>query len=209
MARKKTSSPETEPAAPVERTIAFKAFDANFQCRGYQYEVGKTYRHEGEVVICQSGFHAVENYMDVWTYYPLHGSRYAEVELVGPVVRHDEDSKIAGAEIVIKAELKLPEFIKRATTRLVEWITSKADSNIATGDSGHAAATGYNSVAVSLGYAGTAMAGPQGAIMLACYDDDGNLLAVAASKVGENGVEPNVAYRLTADGEFVKVEAAS
>ena len=38
--------------------IAYKAFDENMQCRGYQYAVGETYTHDGRVEMCSSGFHA-------------------------------------------------------------------------------------------------------------------------------------------------------
>ena len=28
----------------------FKGFDKNMQCRVFQFEIGKTYRHEGEIM---------------------------------------------------------------------------------------------------------------------------------------------------------------
>ena len=34
---------------------AYKGFDKEFKCLGFQYEVGKAYEHDGDVVACQSG----------------------------------------------------------------------------------------------------------------------------------------------------------
>ena len=42
---------------------AYKAFDKNLQCRGFQYEVGKTYETD-EADICSTGFHACEMPLD-------------------------------------------------------------------------------------------------------------------------------------------------
>lgn len=53
-----------------EKIIAYKAMDKNMQCRGKQYEVGKTY-HEDEADCCKAGMHACENPLDVLHYYPL------------------------------------------------------------------------------------------------------------------------------------------
>ena len=80
--------------------------------------------------------------------------------------------------------------------------TGNASPAATTGYASPAAATGKNSIAAALGINGTAKAAAGGAIVLAAYDDDFNLVAVRASLVGQNGVEPGIAYRLTAAGEF-------
>ena len=165
MARK----PKTSVSAPVTpeapRIVAYKGFNRDWTCRGFQYEVGKTYTTDAAVVRCASGgFHSCENPFDVWTYYPLAGNVFAEVEVGGQIDREvGGDSKITSAEITIKAELHLPDFIKRA----VAWVLDNAKGNTATGyrghaaatgDSGHAAATGYRGHAAATGYSGHAAA---------------------------------------------------
>lgn len=61
---------------------AYKAFDINFKCRDFQYEVGKKYKTD-KAVICESGFHACTNPLDCWNYYDITNCRYAVVEIGG------------------------------------------------------------------------------------------------------------------------------
>ncbi len=79
----------------------------------------------------------------------------------------------------------------------------------ATGDQGAASATGKASVAVSTGWEGRAKAAAGCAIVLAFRDDEGAIVHIRASKVGENGIQPDTLYTLTADGEFVEIAAAT
>lgn len=48
---------------------AYKGFNPDMTCRGFKYEVGKEYEHEGHVELCESGFHACENPFDVLDFY--------------------------------------------------------------------------------------------------------------------------------------------
>ena len=92
----------------TEKNIAYKAFDKNMQCRGFQFEVGAHYEHNGKVEPCKSGFHACKNPLDVWNYYPIN-SRYAIVEIAGDVVDSGSDSKVACSNISIVQEITLTE----------------------------------------------------------------------------------------------------
>ncbi|EEC0800516.1 hypothetical protein ADQ57_002805 [Salmonella enterica subsp. enterica] len=75
-----------------------------------------------------------------------------------------------------------------------------------TGDWSAAEVSGSQSVAASLGIEGKAMASEGGAIVLCYRDEDGELIHIRASKVGENGIMPNTWYQLDEDGEFVECE---
>ncbi|EOX4865029.1 hypothetical protein ABW488_001645 [Haemophilus influenzae] len=132
--------------------IAYKGFKQDWTCRGYQYEVGKTYEHKGNVKACESGFHACEYPLDVLSYYSPAVSKFAVVKMSGETSKDSDDTKIASAKITIETEINLPEMIKKA----VEWIKGKVDWDAAkvsnTGDQSAATNTGYRSVATNTGY---------------------------------------------------------
>ncbi|MEF0783206.1 hypothetical protein AAIH17_25095 [Pseudomonas aeruginosa] len=298
-------------AASEEVVTAYKGFKQDLTCRGYQFEIGGTYKHEGEVEACSSGFHSCEYPLDVFGYYAPGESRFAIVKASGQLSRHDDDSKIASATLVVEAEISMPTMISRA----LDWIMSKVDKSVEqtvvgetasntgyqsaasntgnrsaasntgnrsaasntgyqsaasntgyqsaasntgyqsaasntgdysaasntgnrsaasntgnrsaasntgnrsaasnTGDYSAASNTGYQSaaevsgkesVAASLGIEGRARASAGSAIVLCHRDDEGRLIHIRASKVGENGVEPDTWYQLNAEGEFVEFD---
>ena len=139
---------------------AYKGFDQDLKCRGFQFEIGKTYKHKGEVSVRNSGFHACENPLAVFEYYPP-TSRFAIVKCAGKISKDIDDTKIACGELTVEAEIRLPELISEA----VEWIHSRVDlenkkiSNTGyqsvagnTGDQSVASNTGDQSVASNTGY---------------------------------------------------------
>jgi hypothetical protein len=128
---------------------AYKGFDKDLECRNMQYVIGKSYTHNGDVKLCESGFHSCENPLDVLNYYDLCESRFARVTASGTIARHNkQDSKIASASITIDAEIKLPEFIISAVNYLIDLCKSASGSNsqlAASGDNSQLAASGDNS----------------------------------------------------------------
>ncbi|EJR2034477.1 hypothetical protein NYG11_002704 [Salmonella enterica subsp. enterica serovar Kentucky] len=200
----------------TKEIVTFKGFNKDLTCRDFQFAIGETFHHDGKVEACGSGFHACECPFDVFSYYPPAESRYAETISFGVIDREEEgDTKIASASITIKSELTLPQFIQRG----IEWIWSKIDKSleqqIMTGNRSAATNTGYQSaaevsgsqsVAASLGIEGKARASEGGAIVLCYRDEDGELIHIRASKVGENGIMPDIWYQLNEDGEFVECE---
>ena len=97
---------------------SYKGFDKNMKCRGFQYEVGKEYEMDGEIKCCNRGFHACKSPMEVWDYYDMLDSRYAEVEQSGKIDAGENSTKVCSSRIKIKAELKLADIINIG----VEWL---------------------------------------------------------------------------------------
>lgn len=58
----------------------YKATDNNMQCRGYQFELGVWHKHDGDVVMCESGFHFCEYPSGPWAFYGGNNTRVFEVE---------------------------------------------------------------------------------------------------------------------------------
>ena len=301
--------------------IAYKGFGSDWKCRGHQYEIGKTYEHEGKVEACKSGFHSCEYPLDVFSYYAPSESKFAVVKAGGEISKGDDDSKIASTKITIEAELNIPKLVQKAVDFImgkINWTnkqsntgdrsaatntgyrsaaTNTGDQSAATntgnwsaatntgnwsaatntgnwsaatntgnwsaatntgnwsaatntgyrsaatntGDRSAATNTGYrsaatntgnwsaatntgnwsaatntgyqsvaevsgeHSIAASLGEKSKARAGVNGAIVCVYRNDDGELIHIRASKVGENGIKPDTWYTLNKNGEFIEV----
>ena len=107
-----------------KKIIAYKGFDENLCCRGFQYEVGKEYEQEGEIKCCDNGFHACTNPFDVLNYYKANGkNRFCEVEQSGEINADNSDSKQSSSKIKIKAEIGMAGLFKAG----VEWIKEKTN----------------------------------------------------------------------------------
>ena len=101
---------------------AYKGFDKNMQCRGFQYEEGKEYTTD-KAELCNSGFHACENPLDCFGYYNPAESVFHEVELDATDEKSNNDSKRVGKRIKIGARLDVAgickahfEYVKEHTT---------------------------------------------------------------------------------------------
>ena len=135
---------------------SYKGFDKNMQCRGFQYEVGKEYEMDGEIKCCKQGFHACKSPIEVWDYYDMLSSRYAEVEQSCKIDKEENSTKVCSSRIKIKAELKLADIIKVG----VEWlkdITSptKVKTDIAKNDNGgYSAQIGSSGDSAKIGSSG-------------------------------------------------------
>ena len=139
---------------------AYKGFDKNLKCRNFQFEVGGEYE-EKNAKLCDAGFHACENPLNVFNYYNPADSRYCEVELKGLSGEESPDSKVCGKQIKIGVEIGLKGLIEAGVKFILEkidWSNSKESNtgnySAATNTGHHSAATntGYHSAATNTGY---------------------------------------------------------
>ena len=202
---------------------SYKAFDKNMRCRNFQYEVGKEYEMDGEIKCCNRGFHACKNPLEVWDYYDMLNSRFAEVEQSGKIDEEGNSTKVCSSHIKIKAELKLADIIKVG----VEWlkdITSpskfKTDSALndngyrnkqigSSGDSAKIDSTGEDSVIMCAGNSSIAKAKVGSWITLAewkwSYEKKHNVpVCVKTEYVDGENIKADTWYRLQ-KGEFIEV----
>ena len=162
------------------------------------------------MVICESGFHSCLDPLDCLNYYDITDSKLAEVELSGATKKHGEDSKRASAEITIKAELTLPDFIKQAVDWTLahtkgktqaasgDWSTQAASGDCskqaASGYGSKVEATGDNAVIASAGRATKAKGAKGTWISLAEYKDQRECIGFATGCIGKKGLKADTWY---------------
>ena len=134
----------------------FKGFDKDLKCRGFQYEVGKTYEQEGEAVCCEKGFHFCENPLEVFYYYPPCTSRFCQVEGGGSVDKSEDDSKVATSHIHISEEIGLNGLIDEGVKFILDKVNFKDTKSTNTGDYSVSTRTTRYSVAINKGGHSTA-----------------------------------------------------
>jgi hypothetical protein len=165
-AHKPHKHPEDQPMKneSLPPVTSIKGFDSKLQCRGFQFEFGKTYTVEGNIKACQDGFHACpvdDHPLSVFEYYPPAGSRFVEVVQDGE--RDKEGTKLASATITIGIEVSLGDLAVRAA----KWVFDRAiwkDAPNVSGDNKAATASGTRGAATASGDQGAATAsGDQGA----------------------------------------------
>ena len=174
--------------------VAYKGFNNDLSCRDFQYEVSKEYEIKGEIKCCERGFHACESPMEVFDYYDMFNSRFAEVEQSGQIDKEDDNksTKICSSRIKIKAELNLADIINIG----IEWLkditsSSKVKADIDLNDNGcYSAKIGSSGNYAQIGSSGDyAKIGSSG-----CYakiGSSGNYAQIGSSgesaKIGSSG----------------------
>ena len=102
---------------------AYKGFNKDMTCRGFQYKEGETYELEGEPILCERGFHACLNPLDCFGYYNgqigkdvVFHEVYLEDVSNGKKYEGD-DSKVVARKITIGREITPSEMKDIASGR--------------------------------------------------------------------------------------------
>ena len=151
---------------------AFKGFNKDLTCRGYQYEEGKEF-HTERAECCDTGFHACEYPLDCFGYYDPAHSVYHEVELSGEMDKSGDNTKVCATDIKIGARLSIAGLVKMAIDFTMSKVNKEAGSDerhgfasatgdygasSATGDCGASSATGNCGASSATGYKGASSA---------------------------------------------------
>ena len=204
---------------------AYKGFDKDLKCKGFQYEVGKEYE-EANAALCKKGFHACENPLDTFRYYRPTDSRYCEVDVDDNGERNSTDSKVCGKHIKISAEIGLKGVINAGVRFVFDKCESATEENAsgwsgnaaasgnlgnaaASGERGNAAASGDSGTAVVTGFAGRATALGEQCLAVAWGEDSlargtvGNWIVVSERDDDGNIIDVKIAK---VDGDTVKAD---
>ena len=130
---------------------AYKAFDSNLRCRGFQYVVGETYQHTGDVLVCGSGFHACRDAGNLFKYYSPAGSRFCEVKMWGTISEEDQHDKTASSHVEIVREITLLDLVNKFNVN-VSSSTGDWAASSSTGYKAASSSTGYKAASSSTGY---------------------------------------------------------
>ena len=206
---------------------AYKGFDKNMQCRGFQFADGETY-HEETAKLCESGFHACEMPLDVLNYYaPGECSIYREVTLDEVTDEPSNDSKRCAKTITIGKELGIGglieaqlEFVKEKSSHSSETTQVHGVAEVFC-DRGAAQATGHRGAAQATGYQGAAQATGKASVAAGCgfkcrvmgalgcaifaveRTPNGTIISVASAIVDGKKIKPDTWYKCIG-GKFVE-----
>ena len=204
---------------------AYKGFNKDMTCRGFQFEEWKEYTlPDGEEAkLCESGFHACETPVDCLRYYEPGSSIYREVELDATEEKRDDDTKRVGKSIRIGAEIDIACMVKAHFEYRKAHCTNEQNAEpgkpASAGYRGAASAGSYGAAcsrgSVSVGKNGVACVrgndvkarGGLGAVLLIAEENvnDYDLAAWKAAVVDGETIKADTWYELK-DGKFVEVE---
>ena len=123
---------------------AYKGFNKDMTCRGFQFEEGKAY-HEDTVVLCDCGFHACLDPLDCFKYYDPCDSVYHEVELDNVSEQRKNDTKVVAKDIKIGSRISIKDIVKASVDFTFSSVKKEKNADCASGNYSRQAASGYSS----------------------------------------------------------------
>ena len=95
----------------------YKVFNPDWTCRGFQYEVGKTFEEDVTPECCEAGFHFCTKASDCFNYYRFDSNnKVAEVLALGEVDSRSDDTKCCTNKIQIVREISWQELLTIVNT---------------------------------------------------------------------------------------------
>ena len=182
---------------------AFKGFNKDLTCRGYQYEEGKEF-HTERAECCDTGFHACEYPLDCFGYYDPAHSVFHEVELSGEMDKSNDNTKVCATDIKIGARLSIAGLVKMAIDFTMSKVNKEAGSDerhgfaSATGDYGASSATGdYGASSATGNYGASSATGYKGASSATGYKGASSATGDygASSATGNCGASSATGYK--------------
>lgn len=191
---------------------AYKGFNKDMTCRGFQFEEGKIYT-EDKAELCKSGFHACEKPFDCFKYYPPYKSVYHEVTLDNLSNAKSDDSKVCGKSIKIGASIGIPglvkaqiEYTKQLANNMSAATSGNGSSAATSGEESSAATSNPNGIALANGKNSIAKGVIGSYLILTEWSDDKTILIGAKmERVDGEKIKADTWYKLE-DGEFVEVK---
>lgn len=188
---------------------AYKGFNKDMTCRGFQFKAGETYE-TSEAKLCECGFHACEAPLAVFSYYSPGLSEYHEVNLEDVSDERGRDTKLCAKKIKIGAKLSIEELVKLQIEYKRAHCTNEhiagPEESATVGDDGVAMAGAYG--AATAGYGGVSMVGSCGAattsgcgVAIACNFGAATTEDGGAAKAGDGGAAKAGAYGVAKVGD--------
>ena len=132
----------------------FKVFNSDWTCRGFQYEVGKTFTEDCVPACCDRGFHFCTKAADCFKYYSFDpNNKVAEVEALGDIDTNNDDSKCSTNKIHIIKEITWQEVLDLVNTgKACTGYRNSGNYNSGDCNSGYYNSGNYNSGYYNSGY---------------------------------------------------------
>ena len=183
---------------------AYKGFNKDMTCRGFQYEDGKEYETD-KASLCNEGFHACENPIDCFSYYSPSESVYHEVEIEDNGERGN-DTKVVGKRIKIGAKISIAGIIKAT----FEYVKSHSTNDKQGGDcsalqGGDCSALKGGDCSVVYGGKDAKVKGGLYSVIALQYWVDNKLKCIKFKEVDGKEIKADTFYMLQ-NGEFTECE---